>query len=388
MSDQTSVVAQGWRVPPPTWQPAAMSTGPTIELPEFRNADFLWDSFHALMGKPSWARDNLSEELHRERCGFIRQAESYWSGAQKVDGTAGALLYYYCFMNLAKAELLPLRPNEMVADPMHGLRCRPSAQENFATAELKVDSLSRVPNQIFYFLYEKRTGEAWPASIDGVNVVEALCRIPELVYETQKLGYTSSVCHVYHTITLTETHEARSEIAAVNYEAIRRSASTAKAIGNHYSETLPFPNWRDIFALSPRGHGGHIAWLSAKDSVNIDLGGNYMRGDLGWPDWLARLQVDLGACVEPPQTSSVDGYILPSISTTAIHALTTDLARYAIYYYVSSLVRYRPSTLDFSLKPDQAWLLSAFTRQSALPLLQGFFNQISKEGVIFAESRA
>jgi hypothetical protein len=56
--------------------------------------------------------------------------------------------------------------------------------------------------------------------------------------------------------------------------------------------------------------------------------------------------------------------------------MPASLARYAIMYYVSSLVRYKPSALDRSLRGTQAWLLDAFTYEAALPLLQNALSAI------------
>jgi hypothetical protein len=45
------------------------------------------------------------------------------------------------------------------------------------------------------------------------------------------------------------------------------------------------------------------------------------------------------------------------------------LARYALAFYASSLVRYRPSMFDTQVSPDQAYLFDSFARESAVPML-------------------
>jgi len=47
-----------------------------------------------------------------------------------------------------------------------------------------------------------------------------------------------------------------------------------------------------------------------------------------------------------------------------------SLARYALIYYASSLVRYKPQFFDSTLLPNQAYLFNAISRECALPLLE------------------
>jgi len=49
--------------------------------------------------------------------------------------------------------------------------------------------------------------------------------------------------------------------------------------------------------------------------------------------------------------------------------MPVSLARYASLFYLSSLVRYKPSSLDPQSQGKQAWLFDSFVSECALALL-------------------
>jgi hypothetical protein len=49
--------------------------------------------------------------------------------------------------------------------------------------------------------------------------------------------------------------------------------------------------------------------------------------------------------------------------------MPASLARYALMFYASSLVRYRPAMFDAQLFPEQAYLFDAIARECVLPIL-------------------
>src|SRR6266511_3614766 len=162
------------------WQPTVLVRPPYDELAEPRSAGQLWDLFSLLAADPNRAQEGgkllsvpgLSEQYR----GYIRQAKSYWDAAAMVRDAAAALLYYYCFLNLAKAELLPLRQHEIGADPQHGLGVRPSEQGILSKARVRVDLKGdrKRAHQVFEMLYDKRIRRPWPNDVAEITVMDAL----------------------------------------------------------------------------------------------------------------------------------------------------------------------------------------------------------------------
>ena len=66
---------------------------------------------------------------------------------------------------------------------------------------------------------------------------------------------------------------------------------------------------------------------------------------------------------------SCDAYLTPSLYKGTYLPMPASLARYAIMFYASSLVRYRSAMLDAQFVPEQSFLFDAIARECALPIL-------------------
>jgi hypothetical protein len=215
---------------------------PYHELGEPPNPEQLWDLLSLLIADPNRAQQGASLQttpgLLVEYGGFIRQAKSYWDAATTVRDAAAALLYYYCFLNLAKAELLPLKHAEIEADPQHGLGLRTSQQDDVYKARVRVElqSQRRPAPQIFQLLYEKRTGQAWPSNLADIAVIDALRRVPEIGFELIELGHEPVVCFAYHAITLDAEFNGRSSLLLTNSKHVMADPNVAPKLRGLYVE--------------------------------------------------------------------------------------------------------------------------------------------------------
>ena len=61
-----------------------------------------------------------SGRQHRQEFdAFVWQGCAFWDAARRTAGPARALLYYYAILQLAKAEVLLTRPNDVFGTPVH-----------------------------------------------------------------------------------------------------------------------------------------------------------------------------------------------------------------------------------------------------------------------------
>jgi hypothetical protein len=73
----------------------------------------------------------------------------------------------------------------------------------------------------------------------------------------------------------------------------------------------------------------------------------------------------------------------PSLLKTKAFPMPPDLARYALMYYASSLVRYKPAALDPVRQARQSWLLDSFTTETPIFLLSNALAGIKDMPVSF-----
>jgi hypothetical protein len=303
---------------------------------------------------------------------FVRQAETYYWAASQVKDSSAALLYYYSMLNLAKAELLTdptTRPQVLQQDIHHGLSYKPSRAKSLLGDRI------RVVDGVFPLLYAKRLQRQIPIQRQ-LAVQRLLSNVPEIGWEleTAKIG-SHQVVGGLHAIVMDDNELWC--LLALNepVERLTNNRITRILFDRYFEPVDPLTNWRDVFSLSGRTamqfsfyQGKRHYPRSNKSSPVLD--GSDIENVLN--DTWQHLQAVSDA-------STIEGFdvlICPSLLKSELIPMPASLARYALIYYVSSLVRYKPSALDRSTRGTQAWLLDAFTNEAALPLLQNALSAI------------
>jgi hypothetical protein len=78
-----------------------------------------------------------------------------------------------------------------------------------------------------------------------------------------------------------------------------------------------------------------------------------------------------------------DAHMTPYLYKTKKVVMPPSLARYAVTYYASSLVRYRPTAFDADRSPEQAYLFDAVARECAVPMLIDTLGQLEGRPQLF-----
>ena len=73
--------------------------------------------------------------------------------------------------------------------------------------------------------------------------------------------------------------------------------------------------------------------------------------------------------LETAATGTFDAWLSPSLYRAKMLPMPPSLASYAVTYYASSLVRYRPSMFDSQISPQYAYLFDALAGECAVPML-------------------
>lgn len=306
--------------------------------------------------------------LWREFRNCIRQAHAYWEAGQSTAGSSSALLYYYSFLNLAKAELLTTRPADVQGRVHHGLSFNPTAASSFRGDRIKV------VQGVFPMLYEKRVGAPLTAGTT-FSVPRMLSLIFEigLEFEAAKLG-AAQATPCYHSV----AHNSDAAWVLIgtysNGFLTNQSHVTTQLIRKHFdffsnTQHYAYRSWREIFGLSVR-LATDLMILQSKatfSSTNSD--------GTPTPDVQAATR-HLREVADPYVNDSLDhtsDFVLtPSILNSRAFPLPAPIARYAVMFYLSSLVRYKPAALDPVTEGRAAWLFDSFARETPTRLLADF----------------
>jgi len=294
---------------------------------------------------------------------FIRQAKANDDAASLMHGSSAALLNYYTALNLAKAGLLVSDPTQVVGARLgHGLSYDPTTG-----ATVKSDFLT-VKRGVFPMLYKLHTGQPL-APNTKLPIKQLLTLVPETSSEVEAAGFGKiRTMPMYHTTVFNET-EAWSLLAIFGANDLMSHGGypAIKHLEKSYRRVNPPGEWRELFSFSTRTTlHGTLAYYESKDTTPFSLGS--MVPESAW----SALHPYIDNCLEAHR----DAVFCPGLYSSKAFPMPASLARYALMFYVSSLVRYRPDWLDPYLHGAEGWMLDSVTELGALQLLAASFDRI------------
>lgn len=307
----------------------------------------------------------------------MHQAQTYWDAGDATRGSAAALPYYYGALQLAKAELLISNPAEIQAGSiMHGLR---KLRSN--TTSIRSDQLE-VTCGVFPLLYERRMGQSIPLGT-RLSAINLLSLIPEIGLEMQDLRSSRPPALPAYYVAATSETEAWSLVLAPGDLATDKREPVYRKFLASFEEVAmtEVPNWRQIFALSSRVFGGTFHLYQSKQTFSlIDPGGQTK------PDFYKAvrfLEEVLGKHIAPPSREGSDFILVPTLKKSEPLLLSLDLIRYAVLFYLSSLVRYSPAALDPIDEGAQAYLMDSVANEVPSRILIDALDGISGKHAYF-----
>lgn len=283
---------------------------------------------------------------------FVRQAMSNFEVAMGVGNRSSSLLYYYAMLNFAKAELLN-QHHALIVDQkiLHGLSFNPIRAKTVAGDSLTVTS------GVFPMLYQQRTGYQLPIGT-LLPVKRLLSAIPEIATQLDESGVATGHVATMDVALAFDSTECW-VVLRVDPRFMDEPSLTRKHILQHFREVQRPGNWRDIFAISKR---------LPRDSRMLQSRRTTPYNSSTYDDVLAIMD-DISDVFVVPGYGAADAFITPYLYKTRKVVMPPSLARYAVTYYASSLVRYRPTAFDADKLPEQAYLFDAIARECALPML-------------------
>lgn len=309
--------------------------------------------------------------LWKESRNYLLQALSNYSAAMQVPNRSACLLYYYALLNFAKSELLETHAPDLINQPIgHGLSFNPT---NART--VRGDFLT-VRKGVFPLLYERRTGHRLPTGTK-LPISRLISHIPEIGLQAKDAGLSGEVvCGILQLI-LVSNDAVWPLLGIFPSTMLDGQRSTLHTLNQHFRRVDHIENWKDIFAISKRWGAQAPAFFESIETAPLTTPRFISPNDAMRITWKIR---DILALTTIEQ---YDGFLVPYMYKTRKFAMPPSLARYAVMYYASSLVRYKPSMFDPSAHPAQAHLFDAIARECKLPMLIDTLSAIEGRGQIF-----
>lgn len=310
--------------------------------------------------------------LWREYRSYVLQALSNFDAAASIADRSACLPLYYAMLNFAKAELLVADPSKIAGQQIgHGLSFSPIKAKKVATDTLLAK------NGVFRLFYEKRTGRKLQLN-QRLPVGRLLKNIPEIGTQLRDVQFDCpDLIHLFYLV----AHDANSSWPVLlTWKEISRSSRTGKLFHKIFERVqldVRSVSWRHEFGISRRVP----AYIPAMYQ-SVDVAANTGNGIINTQGadaitWKIRdiLSVSFGG--------ASDGVLTPSLYESKLLPMPVSLARYAVIYYASSLVRYRPSIFDSLGAPENAYLFDAIARECALPALLDALSGLEGQAQVF-----
>ena len=310
-------------------------------------------------------------------CAFCYQAKNYYDSALHAPWDSSPLLYYYSFMNLAKAIILLHR--DLPDNPIHGL----SFDTKNASLNIKRHKLNLISDYnkcIFPVLYEIVFGHR--PIVNTFNIVRLFSYISQIFSQERKIGI--------------EQFNIRNGFAILVGDSLRGLAWIILLSEGDIDLTREFPfssGFRNLFEIVDKNP------LVLHQLVSV-FGISILR--------LATLNIYQSVTPKPIDSklslfcsdifTSAKGVITEKVypepgdfkynlpyqqgSDRKLVYMNEFLALYLLMFYLSSLVRYRPDILIKLESKKEKWLFKSFVLSAPIMLLRYCVNILVGESII------
>lgn len=298
----------------------------------------------------------------------IRQAKNYYYSAKGLPNKSSALLYYYCFLNLAQSIILLKNPSITGCKLRHGLKYT-KRFSSFSKESVVIDSSA---NNIFPILYECIFNQR--VSLTEINISKALAYCTDMSYQYSitKYGPTKVIPAYYSHIVNKESQTGWALLALARRGLDFGYKKSFKKFNNSFEQvTLEQRLAKEIFEMNAREMNQFnfyqsrktINWPSANFTPEIDV--------------TMSLRKSLEGIWQPNYfDEKVSFYISLPYSKKNQTPVNEIIASYVVMFYLSSLVRYRPDFLEKIYSKKDMWLIDSFIKfcpvtflRNAIPLI-------------------
>jgi hypothetical protein len=317
-----------------------------------------------------------SNEIFDKFRAFIRQSKANYDAAKVLPYRSSGLLYYYCFLNLAKAFILLRDPDKVMGRVTHGLSYNPSSVNILFDEEIITTS-----SGVFSTLYKIETGIDLQIMSD-INIADILGLCSDILYQylsggfgTQKL-YPGISCIAADSNSksswllwgILEGSDIENRMPDVHsrvldvYEKTSIDNNIANKVFKHYRREwlgYKFYQSRSVVPWEPGDKfKTSVSYHELIDTLYPHYSEHYFKDDF---DFDITLRTDVGN--------------IP---------MNEMLSIYAVMFYLSSLVRYRPDYLERILSDKASWIISSFVNSCILEFLKQMCSRIVDKVIVLS----
>lgn len=322
-----------------------------------------------------------AKKVYLEFQAYIRQAKSFYDSAEELHYRSSSLLYYYSFLNLAKALVCLKKPSLL----------RSSSSKKKIYHGLTTDKISPIFNEqtisvkkegIFPLLYEQVTEENLPKKVN-LNIVRLIGYCTDIGYENQISELSdanwNSTLRAYSRQALDANSTKSWGIIALPYFAIPKGNRKFFKKFNEVFEEVEMPPalGLDLFNYTQVPFDFYNFYETKKQYPVIM--GKYFPPNLKAEMYEALENLYLSS----PYRENHDFFISTPLRPNLQIPFNEILAIYSIMFFLGDLVRYKPKYIESLLASKEAWILERFVNSCPITFLKHMTNLILEKDYVF-----
>jgi hypothetical protein len=325
------------------------------------------------------------QKIYKDFQAFVRQAKSYYDSAKTLHYRSNSLLYYYSFLNLVKAYLLLRNPQRIMGRTTqavtHGLSYRPST----ANTDFRLESI-RVSPGIFPMYYEAQTANVISTDrSSSLNIINLMSYPCEINYEYQLAGYGDgrvlpSLAAVV--IDRTVNHQSWTLLCIPASNNLSDFLSVHTNFLNSFEEVGITDHSRtsSIYGMSPF----ELTYCRFfEDKIPLSLSNGLVMQHIHVVQVINAMSPYLSFHYYDDNKDFDLALPYQDAARPAPLPINEAIAIFAVMFYLSSLVRYRPSYLEALLNKKPAWLIENFVKSTPQTFLRVMVSKIIEIDYIF-----
>lgn len=303
---------------------------------------------------------------------FLRQGKTFLTQASELHFRSSPLLYYYAFLNFAKAQIA-LRSTQVVSGRIgHGLR-HIHSDGDFSSQFVTVAS-----GGVFPELYRTLLGEE-VTPLTEFRIVEALSYCTDVSYELSLTRFSARKIIPVKSL-LCKAESQSWVLLAVNAPVDQMAMQPLMSgIEGYFSPvSLDLQEAARIFEIDIRHIRGYL-FLESSSKLDEEPQSGRIEGRE-----LAKLCLDpVARFIEPSVSAEEFATFQFRLPTESGPMLSEQLSIFLVMYYLSSLVRYFPAYLEDVLIGEDAWLVERFVRGVSATYLKHVLSDFRGECISF-----
>jgi len=320
---------------------------------------------------------NIGSELSA----YLTQAKNFYMHAKNSDYRSAALLYYYSFLNLAKAIIVLKEPSLAGKRFNHGLR-RQKTKGSLEKLSMTLSNTNPSQVNVFSEFYKIVYGKPFIFGVE-INLMDlfSYCSSITLEYEdiAEKPNRISTVRYV---IAIDASRKKSWNLIAVH------DWNKQMSYGNSYKrflkdfEKVNVPSLYRQSQFEIKGPAYGVSFFEAKKEIDFIFNESI--------DWF-RCRNDLHTTLEGLYQTSVynaeiSGFeMVAPIDDNSDIRLNEITSTYMAMYYLSEIVRYDPSLFDgdMSINTKDGWLIKAFIDQAPETFLYRSLSLLKDDDILY-----